>query len=172
MNKNVILTKLLTLLVLILGMMTIVVSPANAAGEDLFNTLNASVDIYNNNLDQVPGIVKYLVGNEETYVTVDMNNGDKLEIKMVMKEGKITQFEKIIGFDESATVRVSTSEKDVIELMTSTDPIDTFMKAMDKGAIKIEGAGIVMYAVIKSLGILMGISKLIGSLFSIIKSIF
>jgi len=36
------------------------------------------------------------------------------------------------------------------------------MEAMDKGAIKIEGAGIVMYAIVKSLGILMGISKLIG----------
>ncbi len=167
-NKNVRMIRLL-ISILSIGIMVTMISPVSA---DLFDTMNASVDVYNNNVDQVPGIVKYLVGNEETYITIDMNNGDKLEVKMVMKEGKILQFEKIIGFDESATVKVATTEKDVMELMTSNDPIDTFMKAMDKGSIKIEGAGIVMYAVMKSLGILMGISKLIGSLIGVIRSIF
>jgi hypothetical protein len=134
--------------------------------------MNASVGLYNNNVDQVPGVVKYLLGNEETYVTIAMDNGNKLEVKMVMKDAKIVQFEKIIGYDESATISVATTEKMVMELMTSNNPIDTFMKAMDDGTLKVDGAGIVMYAIVKSLGILMGISKLIGSLVGMIKSIF
>ena len=162
---------LLVLSVLIVGTIGTTVSSAGAV-PDLYDTLNASVDIYNNNLDKVPSIVKYMLGNEITYVTIAMNNGDNLELKMVMKDAKVVQFEKIIGFDESATVRVATNEKMVGELLTSGNPIDTFMTAMDDGAIKIEGTGIVMYAIIKSLSILMGISKLIGSLVGIIKSIF
>lgn len=169
-DRNILL-RLLVLSVLIAGTIGTIVSPATAA-PDLFDTLNASVDIYNSNLDKVPSIVKYMLGNEITYVTIAMNNGDNLELKMVMKDAKVVQFEKIIGFDESATVRVATNEKMVQELLTSGNPIDTFMTAMDDGTIKIEGTGIVMYAIIKSLSILMGISKLIGSLVGIIKSIF
>ena len=167
-NKGNILN-ILVLSVLITGAMATTVYPVAA---DLFDNMNASVGIYNNNIDQVPGIVKYLLGNEETYVTIDMDNGKKLEVKMVMKDAKIVQFERIIGFDESATVRVASNEQMIRDLMNSNNPIDLFMEAMDKGAIKIEGAGIVMYAIVKSLGILMGISKLIGSLVGIIKSIF
>ena len=166
-KKNIM--NILVLSILITGAMVSTISPVAA---DLFDNMNASVGIYNNNIDQVPGIVKYLLGNEETYVTIDMDNGKKLEVKMVMKDAKIVQFEKIIGFDESATVRVASNEQMIRDLMNSNNPIDTFMEAMDKGAIKIEGAGIVMYAIVKSLGILMGISKLIGSLVGIIKSIF
>jgi hypothetical protein len=170
LRKNVELSNLLTLLVLTIGIMTTVVSPAVAVSSaDLFDTMHASVGLYNNNVDQVPGIVKYLLGNEETYVTVDMNNGEKLEVKMVMKDAKIVQFDKIIGYDKSATISVATTEKTVTELMTSNNPIDTFTKAMDNGAIKVDGAGIYMYAVIKSLGILMGIAKLIGSLVGMFK---
>lgn len=165
------LLRLLVLSVLIVWIIGTTVSSVGAV-PDLYDTLNASVDIYNNNLDKVPSIVKYMLGNEITYVTIAMNNGDNLELKMVMKDAKVVQFEKIIGFDESATVRVATNEKMVGELLTSGNHIDTFMTAMDDGTIKIEGTGIVMYAIIKSLSILMGISKLIGSLVGIIKSIF
>lgn len=167
------LLKLLTLFMLTIGIMVTTVSPTVASSStDLFTTLDASVGLYNNNVDQVPGLVKYLLGNEETYVTVDMDNGEKLEVKMVMKDAKIVQFEKIIGYDKSATISVATTEKMVKELMTSNNPIDTFMKAMDEGAIKVDGAGIYMYAVIKSLGVLMGIAKLIGSIVGMFKSIF
>lgn len=166
MSNNVGLLKLLIISMLATGILVTIVSPVSA---DLFDTMNSSVGIYNNNVDQVPGIVKYLLGNEETYVTIDLDNGGKLEVKMVMKDAKIVQFEKIVGFDESATVKVATNEKSVNELMTSNNPIDTFMKAMDTEAIKVDGAGILMYAVVKSLGILMGIAKLIGSLVGLFK---
>lgn len=171
-NRNGGLLRLLILSLLIIGTIGTISVSSSKAAPDLFDTLNASVDIYNSNLDKVPSIVKYMLGNEITYVTIAMNNGDTLELKMVMKDAKVVQFEKIIGFDESATVRVATNEKMVKELLTSSNPIDTFMTAMDDGAIKIEGTGIIMYAIIKSLSILMGISKLIGSLVGIIKSIF
>jgi len=169
LDKNAKLLKLLMLSVFVTGILTTVISPARA---DLFDNMNASVYVYNNNVDMVPGIVRSLLGNEITYITIALDNGNTLEVKMVMKDAKIVQFERIIGFDESATIKVATNEQIVGNIMGSADPIGAFTNAMDSGALKVEGTGIVMYAIIKSLSILMGIAKLIGNLVGMVKSIF
>ena len=169
MDKNVKLLKLLMLSIFAVGMLTTVISPARA---DLFDNMDASVKVYNNNVNMVPGIVRSLLGNEITYITIALNNGNTMEVKMVMKDAKIVQFERIIGFDDSATIKVATNEEIVRNIMGSADPIGAFTNAMDSGALKVQGTGIVMYAIIKSLTVLMGISKLIGNLVGMVKSIF
>lgn len=169
LNKNTEYLKLIVISILVIGTIVTTISPASA---DLFDNMDASVRAYNNNVDMVPGIVRSLLGNEETYIVVNMENGKMLEAKMVMKDAKIVQFERIIGFDESATIKVVTDEQTVRNIMGSADPISAFTYAMDNGALKVEGTGIVMYAIIKSLAILMGISKLIGSIVGMIRSIF
>ncbi|WP_319507610.1 hypothetical protein [uncultured Methanolobus sp.] len=66
--------------------------PANA---DLFAEMNQKVPAYNQNVDEVPGIVRTLLGNEEIYGIVTLNNGDILNVKIVTKDAYVTEFSKI-----------------------------------------------------------------------------
>lgn len=168
LNKNIKLFKLMVLSVLVIGTLVTTISPVSA---DLFDNMQASIETYNNNANMIPGIVKYLLGNEETYITIALENGKTLESKMIMKDAKIVQLERIVGVDENATIKVSTDEQTARNIMGSGDPVSAFTNAMNSGALKVDGTGIIMYAIIKSLGILMGIAKLIGSLIGMIKSI-
>lgn len=71
---------------------SILAIPASA---DLYGDMNQKILVYNQNADKVPGVIKNLLGNEEIYGIIDLNDGTKLEIKAVTKDARVIQFQKV-----------------------------------------------------------------------------
>ncbi|MBN2489030.1 MAG: hypothetical protein JXA98_08385 [Methanosarcinaceae archaeon] len=71
---------------------SLLVTPANA---ELFSEMNQKVIVYNQNVDTVPDSLKNLLGNEEIYGIVHLNDGNTLEVKAVTKDGKVIEFSKL-----------------------------------------------------------------------------
>jgi hypothetical protein len=81
--------KIIFSLAMIFGILII---PASA---DLFGDMYQKIPVYNQNADKVPGVIKSLLGNEEMYGIIDLNDGTKLEVKAVTKAARVIQFAKV-----------------------------------------------------------------------------
>lgn len=68
------------------------ITPASA---ELFSEMNQKVLSYNQNIDKVPDFMKDLLGNEEIYGIIDLNDGNTLEVKAITKDGKVIEFSKL-----------------------------------------------------------------------------
>jgi hypothetical protein len=68
---------------------------ANPASADLFNDMNQRVVAYNQNVDKVPSLVNSLLGNEEIYGIIELNDGSALELKVVTKDATVVEFHKV-----------------------------------------------------------------------------
>ncbi len=68
---------------------------ANSASADLFTDMNQKVAAYNLNVDKVPGIVNSLLGNEEIYGIIELNDGNVLELKVVTEDSTVVVFQKL-----------------------------------------------------------------------------
>lgn len=62
---------------------------------ELFVDMNQKVTVYNQNVDMVPNSLKGLLGNEEIYGIIDLNDGNTLEVKLITKDAKIIEFSKL-----------------------------------------------------------------------------
>ncbi|NPE28089.1 hypothetical protein HNV12_26070 [Methanococcoides sp. SA1] len=127
---------ILTIL-LIISMFSI---PASA---DLFNDLDLVVNDFNENVDRVPSSVKYVIGNEEMLLLIDMNDASKLAIKAVTNvDLEITTFEEVdaddLGFEPALII---TANEDVVrKLLDSDDAVADFNDAYNNDEIMIEAA--------------------------------
>ena len=65
------------------------ITPASA---ELFSEMNQKVISYNQNIDKVPDFLKDLLGNEEIYGIIDLNDGNTLEVKAITKDGRVIEF--------------------------------------------------------------------------------
>ena len=148
---------ILTIL-LIISMLSV---PASA---DLFDDLNLAVNDFNQNVDQVPSSVKYVIGNEEMLLLIDMNDASKLAIKAVTNvDLEVTTFEEVNasnpGFEPALII---TSSEDVVrELLDSEDPVADFNDAYDNEEIMIEAASTMDKIIISVGGAFL---KLLGSI--------
>ncbi|NYT18747.1 MAG: hypothetical protein GKC08_00400 [Methanosarcinales archaeon] len=68
---------------------------ANPASADLFTDMNKKVAGYNQNVDKVPSVVNSLLGNEEIYGIIELNDGSALELKVVTKDSTVVEFQKL-----------------------------------------------------------------------------
>ena len=68
------------------------ITPASA---ELFSEMNQKVLSYNQNIDKVPDFMKDLLGNEEIYGIIDLNDGNTLEVKAITKDGRVIEFSKL-----------------------------------------------------------------------------
>ena len=68
------------------------ITPASA---ELFSEMNQKVLSYNKNIDKVPDFMKDLLGNEEIYGIIDLNDGNTLEVKAITKDGRVIEFSKL-----------------------------------------------------------------------------
>ncbi|ABE53275.1 hypothetical protein [Methanococcoides burtonii] len=147
---------ILTIL-LIISMLSI---PASA---DLFDDLDLAVNDFNENVDQVPSSVKYVIGNEEMLLFIDMNDASKLAIKAVTNvDLEVTTFEDVNasnpGFEPDLIV---TSSEDVVrDLLDSEDAVADFNDAYDNGKIMIEAASTIDKIIISVGGVFL---KLLGT---------
>lgn len=65
------------------------------ASADLYSEMTQKILVYNQNAEKVPGVIKSLLGNEEMYGIIDLNDGTKLEVKAVTKDARVIQFAKV-----------------------------------------------------------------------------
>ena len=129
-------------------------------GSDLFEDAKSLVDIYNQNIENIPVITSF-IGEERIRCEISLNDGTELIIGITTDEdAKITSFEK--GEISDPTINASTNENTVRTIMNSDDPVSAFQDALDSGAITFEGVGLgdkikvgVMKVVLKIAGFFM-----------------
>ena len=127
----------------------------NPASADLFNDMNQRVVVYNQNVDKVPDFVKNLLGNEEIYGIIELNDGSELEVKVVTKDARVVEFQKlgieIEGDKGDCNKDGSLSAVDALcALMMSTGKIEESenVDVDDSGAVTSLDARIILQSVV------------------------
>jgi hypothetical protein len=111
----------------------------SAVGVDLFEATKPLVDVYNQNVEDIPFITS-LVGEERIHAEVAMNDGSVLTVGITTdKDAKVTSFEK--GGISDPTIKAYTDENTVLSILSAGDPIAAFQDALNSGAIRFEGVG-------------------------------
>lgn len=151
-RTNVLITGLLLLLMFLLpvSMATAqnVTETQEHSEDELYSQLKSNISVYNQHTEMIPGFVKPLVGNEKILVVIEKNNNDTLLIKAVTENAEITRFDKIENESQvNPTVKVTTNEKTVRNLIYSDNPVETFKQLRDEGELDIEPVGVTKKAV-------------------------
>ncbi|ASJ13152.1 hypothetical protein A3L14_09750 [Thermococcus thioreducens] len=105
----------------------------------LFDRLRDYVDVYNENLGEMPGFIGMLAGNERIALEIALDNSSVLNIGVVTSEGRITEFSE--GKLEDPTLRVWTDESTVNAILDSDDPAGSAFYALKRGYIRYSGVG-------------------------------
>ncbi len=105
--------------------------PVFAQEQDVFQQLQDLKDLYNENVDQVPGVLKSIFGSERMNIYMD----DEV-IGVVTRDGKIMELKK--GEVSDPTMKVTLKEALVKTLLTSPDPGKDFLDAFNRGEITYE----------------------------------
>jgi hypothetical protein len=109
-------------------------------GADLFEDAKSLVDIYNQNIENIPVITSF-IGEERIRTEISLNVEGVLIIGITTDaDAKITSFEK--GEISDPTIRAYTNESTVRTIMNSNDPVSAFQDALDSEAITFEGVGL------------------------------
>ena len=124
----------------------------------LFERLSDYVDVYNENLEKMPGFVRMLGGNERIALEIALDNGSVLTIGVVTSEGRITEFSK--GELEDPTLRVWTDEATVNSIITSDDPAGSAFYALKRGHIRYSGVGTIKKLRIAGVKVVMRIYRI------------
>jgi hypothetical protein len=105
-------------------------------GTTLFDELQPLVDVYNNNVGDIPFMTS-LIGEERINGEITLNDGSVLSLAITTdNDAKITSFEQ--GEISDPTMRVSTDENTIRSIMSSSDPVSAFLDALDAGTITYE----------------------------------
>jgi hypothetical protein len=105
-------------------------------GSDLFDELQPLVDVYNDNVGDIP-LITSMIGEERINGEILLNDGSVLNIAiMTDKDAKITSFEK--GEISDPTMSASTDEDTIRSIITSSDPVSAFIDALNAGTITYE----------------------------------
>lgn len=108
-------------------------------GDDLFKELSTKAELYNQNFDKVPAIIKKLAGSEKILGNIKLDNGKMLYVTVTTNNGKIESFSNYnpkSNFEPSITVE--TDEKTVRKIIDSNNPLKEVLKFMKKGSLKVE----------------------------------
>jgi len=131
-----------------------------SGGSDLFEDAKSLVDIYNQNIENIP-VITSLIAEERIRTEISLNDETKLIIGITTDaDAQITSFEE--GEISDPTIRACTNESTVRTIMNSDDPVSAFQDALDSGAITFKGVGLgdkikvgVMKVVLKIAGFFM-----------------
>lgn len=115
-------------------------TPTLALDDATFQRLEGKRSGYNQNVDQVPGMVIRLFGNERINLQLTSCSSD-CRIGLVTSNGRITELNK--GEVSNPTIEATMSETLLKNLLDSSDPRGVFVNALKNGEIKISGVGLV-----------------------------
>ncbi len=118
----------------------------STAENDLFTELSAKAELYNQNFDKVPAILKRLVASEEIAGKIKLENGEMLYVTLLMRGGKIGDFYRYDTPNDpnskfGPSIKVETDEKTVRKVLDSKEPLKEAVKNMNDGSLKVETEG-------------------------------
>ena len=110
-------------------------------GSDLFEEMKPLVDVYNQNVADIPDVIKSFIGEERVHAEISLNDGGVLILGITTdKDAKVIGFEK--GEISDPTIKANTSENTVRIIINSGDPVSAFQDALNTGAITYKGVGL------------------------------
>lgn len=121
-------------LVLILTLTLAASAPASAL---TFDSIQHGVEIYNSGVENAPGVVKTLLGDERIQVEIARANGTALMAGLETKNAVIVK--TIEGEIEDPTIVVEAKEEAITRVYESEDPVAAFQEAKDQGEIAVRG---------------------------------
>lgn len=119
----------------------------STASAGLFEDLDRAVTEYNAYYEQLPSSLKTLLGNEMILAGISMNDGSELNVWLVTKDGRVTEFEKVEQVkDYNPTIVIATDEDTARSLVTTTDPLTVYEEARSNGTLTIDPVSLVSSA--------------------------
>ncbi|MDD3042534.1 MAG: hypothetical protein PHW56_06245 [Methanosarcinaceae archaeon] len=114
---------------------------------DLFGELCINAELYNENIKDVPGLLKRFVGSEEIAGQIELENGDMLYITLIMRSGMVSDF---YSYETSSdpklklgpSMTVKTDEETIRDILDSEDPYQEAVDSMNDEALLIECKGL------------------------------
>ncbi|WP_094228227.1 hypothetical protein [Methanolobus psychrotolerans] len=147
-------------IIMLILIMTALIPVASA---DIVGDLDLKVNEYNENADQLPSFLKSLLGNEVIKLSIMTNDGKEIYLKLVTEDAYVTIFEKIDKNTEiGETIVIGTSEDTIQKILSSEDPLTTFLDAKENGEIVIEPVGFVNNIAFTVANVLLKISQFLG----------
>ncbi len=124
---------------------------ASSIASALFTTASVQdyVDLYNNRIDQAPGVLKGILGNEKVNIDIIRNDGSVLRTGFVVESARIEDV--VEGGLNDSTISVVTTENAIGKIKSSDDPVAEFQKERDLGQVRIEGNNPISSAKINAL---------------------
>jgi pectin methylesterase-like acyl-CoA thioesterase len=102
-----------------------------------FDSIQHGVDIYNSGVENAPGVVKTLLGDERIQVEIARADGTFLMAGLETKNAVIVG--TIEGEIENPTIVVEAEEEAITRVYESDDPVAAFQEAKDQGKISVRG---------------------------------
>jgi hypothetical protein len=136
-------------------LMTISISFVDAFSFDM-PTTQKYVDTYNNQIENVPAIIKSLLGSEKINMIITREDGSVFRVGMNMVSARIER--TVEGGISNPTIIITTTQNALGEVRKSNDTIAAFRTQTDNGQIRFEGkswsADVKIKAVLSSTGFL------------------
>lgn len=105
--------------------------------ENVVKAIEDSKATYNENVDQIPGFVRSIIGNERINVQIDMDDGSTVEFGVVFQNARIVKVDE--PRIDDPTMRASTTENAIQNIAESENPVDAAIDALRNGDIQYEG---------------------------------
>jgi hypothetical protein len=112
-------------------------------------TTQKYVDTYNKQINNVPTVLKSMVGSEKVNIIVIRDNGSEFRAGMDIVSGRIEK--TVEGGISDPSIIVTTTQSALNEIGKSKDRIAAFKKQADAGQIRFEGKSWLANAKIKAL---------------------
>lgn len=107
------------------------------------------VDIYNNQINNVPTVLKSMVGSEKVNIIITGENSSEFRVGMDIVSAQIVS--TVEGGISDPTIIVTTTQSALNEVAKSKDRIGAFKEQADAGKIRFEGKSWLANAKIKAL---------------------
>jgi hypothetical protein len=112
-------------------------------------TTQKYVDAYNTRINNVPTVVKSMLGSEKVDIIVTRENGSEFRVGMDIVNARIER--TVDGGISNPTIIVTTTQSALNEVVKSKDRIAAFRNQADAGQIRFEGKTWLANAKIKAL---------------------
>lgn len=124
------------------------ISLADAFSIDM-PTTQKYVNTYNKHIDNVPSVLKSMVGSEKVNIIVTRENGSAFRVGMDIVSARIEK--TVEGGISDPTIVITTTQSALNDVVKSKDRIAAFKKQADAGQISFEGKSWLANAKIKAL---------------------